>query len=46
MAKKKVYKKSMRDRLNAGYEKMQAARKKERAGKCEQCGKGGCDCGR
>lgn len=40
---KKSYKKSMKDRLNAGYEKMQAARQKDRAGKSKQ---GGCDCGR
>lgn len=43
MAKKKVNKKSLKDKLNAGYEKMQAARMKERSGKA--C-KSGCDCGR
>lgn len=50
MAKKKVFKKSIKDKFNAAYEKMQAARTKERAsnaeGGCEYCGKGKCGCGR
>lgn len=43
MAKKKAIKKSLKDKLNAGYEKMQAARMKERSDK--SC-KSGCECGR
>ena len=43
MAKKKAPSKSLKDRLNAGYEKMQFNRMKERAGK--SC-KSGCNCER
>lgn len=43
MAKKKVFKKSIKDKFNAAYEKMQAGRMKERAGK--PC-KNGCNCER
>lgn len=49
MAKKKAPSKTLKDRLNAGYEKMQFNRMKERASKsgkggCEYCGKGKCQC--
>jgi hypothetical protein len=43
MAKKKAPSKSIKDRLNAGYEKMQLGRMKEKAGK--SC-KNGCNCER
>lgn len=45
MAKKKEFKRSLKDKLNAGYEKMQAGRMKEKAGKsCKYGCKGGCNC--
>jgi hypothetical protein len=43
MAKKKAPSKTLKDRLNAGYEKMQFNRMKEKAGKAR---KNGCDCER
>jgi hypothetical protein len=51
MAKKKAPKKSLKDKFNAAYEKMEFARMKERSSKAgkgggEYCGKGGCNCGK
>jgi|688.fasta_scaffold1178959_2 hypothetical protein len=47
MAKKKVFKKSLKDKFNAAYDKMQSARTKERSCKsCKNGCKNGCDCGR
>lgn len=47
MAKKKVPAKSIKDKFNAAYDKMQSARMKERSCKsCKNGCKNGCNCER